>query len=276
MDNKGTFLIKQKDNIKYFIIDKFEETGLVNALFTTRIGGISTGNYQSLNLGKNTNDSAYNIMTNFKRIAKLLSTKVDDIVLSDQVHSTNIRVIHDIDRGKGLVKEMDYKEVDGLITDKVGITLCTFYADCVPLFFFDKKVKVIGLAHAGWRGTVNKIGSSMIDKMIKDFGCNPNNILVGIGPSIGPCCYEVGKSVYNKFNENFTYAGKLIKPIAKDKWMLNLWEANRHILKEKRILDRNIYIAGLCTSCNNDIFYSYRKENGDTGRMGAFIQLLNT
>ncbi|MTI70768.1 MAG: peptidoglycan editing factor PgeF [Firmicutes bacterium] len=242
-------------------------------MFTTRVGGVSTGDYKSLNLGIKTNDKLDNIKSNFKYVFDILNTSKDRLVSSDQVHSTNIEIITEPNTNNGIKNELNSNEIDGMLTNKPEITLFTYYADCVPLFYLDKNKKVVGLAHGGWKGTVNKIAGKMIDKMVDTYDSNPKDIIVGIAPSIGKCCYEVGQDVKNKFNENFTNLQDVLKSTAKGKWNLDLKKANMIVLKEKGILNRNIIISDLCTSCNNDLFFSYRKEKGITGRMGAFIKL---
>lgn len=268
------FKLKVKKGIRYFTITNFENTGLVKHMFTTRIGGVSKPPFDTLNLGINTQDNFDNILENFQRVFSVLDTKLDNIVISNQIHGTNIRIVNEKDIGKGLESNLNKTGVDGLVTNKTGITLVTFYADCVPLFFLDKCKKVVGLAHAGWRGTVNKIGAIMIDLMIKTYNSRPEDILVGIGPSIGPCCYEVGEEVYKKFEEKFINSNSIMTPTGRGKWQLDLWKANMHTFEEKGVLRENIIVSKICTSCNDGILFSYRKSGGKTGRMAAIIQLI--
>jgi hypothetical protein len=265
--------LKEKNGVYYYTFPSFEKTGLVRHLFTSRIGGVSKEPYKSLNLGINTKDNIENIKKNFEKVLSVINNTVDNIVVSHQLHTTNVKIVDKNDIGKGINNIISEDGVDGLITNIPDIALFTFYADCVPIFYLDTVKRVVGLAHGGWRGTVNKIAGKVVDMMIESYNSNPKDIIVGIGPSIGPCCYEIGCDVYNKFNINFTNVKKLIKSIGKDRWRLNLWEANSQILKEKGIPSRNISISGICTSCHNDLFFSYRKEKGVTGRMAAVIQL---
>lgn len=248
---------------KYYTFSSFTNSKLVNHAFTDR----------TLNLGFNTIDSREKILENFKIICKDFDTKIEDSVLSCQTHKTDIMVVDEFDRGKGLVRERDYSDIDGLVTDKRGIALFTFYADCVPLFFLDEKKHVVGVAHAGWRGTVGKIGEKMISLMKKTYNSDPKDILVGIGPSIGSCCYEVGFDVACEFRENFRDTSHILVPKEDDKWSLDLWEANKTVLLESGISRENISVSELCTSCKSDEFFSYRVEDGKTGRMSAAIML---
>ncbi len=272
-DNIG-FELREVNGLQYYIIPSFERTGLVRHGFTTRIGGISPKPFGTLNLGIKTEDEKENIMENFQNVSKAFNVPMEKMVLSDQVHGTAIRIITEEDAGKGLVNPMDYQEVDGLLTNVKGLMLFTFYADCVPLFFLDKAKNVAGLAHAGWKGTVARIAEKMVITMKNVYDSNPEDILVGIGPSIGSCCYPVKKDVYDKFNENLSFIEEILMKESTEIWKLDLWKANEKILEENGILSRNITVSRLCTSCNNDKFFSYRKENGKTGRMAAIIQLI--
>lgn len=267
------FKSEKTNSLHYYVIPNFEKTGLVVHGFTSRIGGVSLDPYDTLNLGLKSDDDKENVMTNFKRISEAFNVPMDKMVLSDQVHGTNIKIVTEEDAGKGLVKQKDYKEVDGLLTDVKGIMLITFYADCVPLFFLDRIKKVIGVAHAGWKGTVARIGEKMIDKMQETYNSNLEDILIGIGPSIGSCCYSVREDVYNKFKENKFNTKDIFIKESTEVWKLDLWKANRQVFIEKGIRNENITLSDQCTSCNNKEFFSYRRDKGKTGRMAALIQL---
>lgn len=274
MNENIGFELREVNGLPYYIIHSFEQTGLVKHGFTTRLGGISSEPFNTLNLGLNTGDDKEKIIRNFEKVSGAFNIPLEKMVLSDQVHGTKIRVITKDDAGKGLFKPMDYKEIDGLLTNVKGLMLLTFYADCVPLFFLDKAKNVAGLAHAGWKGTVARIGEKMVNKMKETFSSNPEDILVGIGPSIGPCCYPVKKDVQDKFNASLSNTEEILSEEYSNIWKLDLWKANKKVLEENGILSRNITVSELCTSCNNHKFFSYRKENGKTGRMAALIQLI--
>ncbi|WP_352418491.1 peptidoglycan editing factor PgeF [Proteiniborus sp.] len=274
MNENIGFELREVNRLQYYIIPSFEQTGLVKHGFTTRFGGLSPKPFNTLNLGLKTEDDKENIMKNFERVSNAFNVSMEKMVLSDQVHDTVIRIVTEEDAGKGLTKSMDYSKVDGLLTNVNDLMLLTFYADCVPLFFLDKTKKVIGVAHAGWKGTVARIGEKMVKTMQKVFCSNPEDILVGIGPSIGSCCYPVRKDVYDKFHTNLSSIEEVLLKESTDVWKLDLWKANQNILEENGILSRNITVSGLCTSCYNEKFFSYRKENGRTGRMAALIQLV--
>ncbi|NLY43622.1 MAG: peptidoglycan editing factor PgeF [Clostridiaceae bacterium] len=261
--------------VEYLTIPSFEETGLVTHGFSTRLGGVSTGEYRTLNLGLNKKDKRENVLYNFKILTEKLKIDYHDLVFSNQVHEDRIIEVSQKDKGKGIFVESDIIGVDGLITSERGVPLVTFYADCVPLFFLDPVKKVIALTHSGWRGTVKKIGYKTVRKMEKAYSCKPKDILVGIGPSIGKCHFEVDKPVaeefYNAFGEN---ARELIEPKPGNKYNIDLWRANELQLEQAGIRNENITVAYECTVCKKDIYFSHRGDKGKTGSMAAIMQLL--
>lgn len=272
--SKLTYKIKEIDGVKAVVIEEFEETGLVKHGFSTRIGGVSEGLFNTLNLGLKTKDNREKVLKNIQNFCKAIDVKHENLVLGDQVHSDGIRIATQEDKGKGILYEKDYCDIDGLITRDAGVPLMTFHADCVPLLFLDPINRGIAASHAGWQGTMLKIGQKTVIKMMEEFHSKPENILVGIGPSIGKCCYEVSGDVIEKFNINFTETSEFVFPTIEDKYMLDLWEVNRIALKEIGVLDRNIIMSRLCTACNTNLFYSHRKEKGLTGRMASIIELV--
>lgn len=260
--------------ITSFSIAAFDETNLVFNRFTSRVGGVSPAPYNTLNLGFNTGDKKENVLKNYQLLCKAIQIPIENCVLSDQVHGDRIHIVTEADRGKGILKDSDIRETDALITNRKNVALLTLYADCVPLYLLDPVNKVIGLAHAGWRGTVKKIAVKTLTKMGENFGTKPENCLAAIGPSIGACCYEVDRTVADRFNENFTNPDKFVFYKDINKYSLNLWETNKSSLEEIGVLERNITISNLCTKCNNHILFSYRADRGITGRMVAVLQLI--
>ncbi len=261
-----------KDEIKFITFDKLSNIPFIKHGFSTRIGGVSEDNYKYLNLGLNTGDDTGNVKENIKKFSLAVGINYQNLVVSDQVHKDLIKVATYEDRGKGYIKERDYSEIDGLVTNALDIPLMTIFADCVPIFFVDTIKKAIGVSHAGWKGTKLKIGQKTVGTMINEYGSKPENIIALIGPSIGRCCYEVDDFVVDKFNKSFTDTSSFIFPYKGGRYKLDLWEANKLALEEVGVKD--IIVSKLCTSCNLDLFYSYRREDGITGRMGAIIQLI--
>ena len=187
--------------------------------------------------------------------------------------TSNIQIHSDIVNKIDINNIGQKKEGDSLITNLTNTPLLIFTADCVPIAIIDKKNKAIGLAHAGWRGTYNKIAKKTINKMIESYNTNPKDLICVIGPSIGPCCYEVSKELVEKFNINFTNSTEKFYTIEKDKYKLDLWKINEYILKECKVKDENIINLKLCTSCNSDKFHSYRKHNQIPKRIGTILQI---
>jgi len=263
-----------KDGVGFITFKRLSDIPFIKHGFSTRIGGVSEGEYNSLNLGIKTEDTKNNAIKNIEKFVLAVGVELENLVMSDQIHSDIINVVNIDDKGKGYTKERDYSGIDGLVTNIKGIPLMTIFADCVPIFFVDPIKKAIGVSHAGWRGTKLKIGKKTVNVMVSEYGSNPKDIIAVIGPSIGECCYEVDKRVIDEFNTSFVDTSTFVFPKEESKYQLNLWNANNIVLKEAGLLDENIIISNLCTGCNIDLFYSYRRENGNTGRMGAIIQLI--
>ena len=163
-ENK-VFMNREKNGVPYLSFTVLEETGLVLNGFSTRLGGASWGKYATMNFAWNKGDDPADVLENYTRMAAALGVDRDRMVASQQTHTTNVRLVTEEDAGKGVVRGRDYTDVDGLITNVAGLTLATFYADCVPLYFLDLKHKAIGLSHSGWRGTVNRMGQCTINAM---------------------------------------------------------------------------------------------------------------
>lgn len=273
----GKEILKQGicNGVEYLTFPGIEETGLVNHLFSTRIGGVSDGIFSSMNLSYTRGDKKESVDENFRRIAEIFGSSIEKIVCSDQTHTTNIRLVTEKDCGKGIVKERDYQNVDGLITNEPGIILATFYADCVPIYFVDTENKAIGLSHSGWRGTVEKMGAETIRAMEKEFQTKPEHIKAAIGPSICQDCYEVSEDVAIQFMDLFKSDSEHILKAGKEKgkYQLNLWEANKRILMEAGVLEKNIEVTDICTCCNSEYLFSHRASNGKRGNLGAFMEL---
>ena len=267
------YTIKEYQGLKCISFNRLEELNILKHAFSTREGGFSQAPYYSLNLGPKTKDLPEAVRSNTEKLCEAIGVDFEALVVSDQVHEDNIHIVTEVDKGKGFTRERDYSDIDALITDVPGIPLISYYADCVPLYIVDPIKRVVALAHAGWMGTVLKIGNKTINKMLEVFNSKAEDIIVVIGPSIGPCCYEVDEKVVSRFNTNFTDTSSFVFPRHKDKFMLDLWTANSLALKEIGIKDRNIIISRLCTGCGTEMFFSHRMEGPLTGRMASIIHL---
>lgn len=260
--------------IAYFTIPSWTKlnSGLCVG-FSTRNGGNSKNHFSSLNLALHVDDDKENVIENRKLISTELNFSFNSWTCAEQVHYNNIKIISKSDRGKGRCNLNDaIPSTDGLITGVIDILLTSFYADCVPIYFFDPIKNVIGLAHAGWKGTLLLIGEKMVERMQEEYNCSLEDIRVVIGPSIGKCCYEVDdKIVKPLLLELGILSEEIVKDKGNGKYNLDLKRVNAIIIERSGINPKNIEISSLCTSCNNDLFYSYRKENGKTGRMASWI-----
>lgn len=257
----------QKENRLYLQCKGFCDAGLTRHAFTTRLGGASCGTIEGLNFGFRVNDTPDAVRQNYRYLAQDLDLIYDNIVLSRQTHTDHIHKVTAEDKGKGLTRDSDIFDIDGLITNIPNIPLVIFTADCVPVLLFDKKQRAIGAIHAGWRGTVQQISAKAITLMVKTYGSVPADILAAIGPSIGPCCFEV------EWNTAQCFAPSFISEKPDGKFHIDLWAANRQQLTDCGIPPENIYIAQKCTKCNPNIYYSYRAQQERTGRMAAVISL---
>ncbi|SCH35010.1 Laccase domain protein SAV1187 [uncultured Clostridium sp.] len=273
-DERQIFREIEKE-VPYLEYPLLTDTKIVHHGFSTRLGGVSQGCYASMNLSFTRGDDEAAVRENYRRIAKSIGVKCENMVLSQQTHTTNVRVVTEKDKGKGIVKPLDYTDVDGMVTNIHGICLVTFYADCVPLYFVDPVQKAIGLSHSGWRGTVGKIGKETIRKMEEQYGSDPKDILVAVGPSICKDCYEVSEDVILEFQKNFKerYWKDLFYRKENGKYQLDLWKANEIIFKESGILPEHIAVTNVCTHCNSEILYSHRTSGDRRGNLAAFLAL---
>ncbi len=273
-------VLKKIGNVPYVSFPILEQFPYLRHGFSTRLGGVSSGIFESMNLGFRRGDFDDLVMENYERICNSIGIKVDNLVFTDQVHKANVRVATVSDRGMGIKKERTFKEIDGHITKESDVSLLTFSADCVPLFFLDPVNKAIGLTHSGWRGTVSKIGKVTVERMKEEYGSKAEDILVVIGPCICKDCYEVSEDVAKEFMthfskeqwENFLFPHTEVAE-AGQKYQLDLWEANHQLLLEAGVASEHIIKSGLCTMCRQDLFFSHRGSKGQRGSLAGFMSL---
>ncbi|MDF2521590.1 MAG: pgeF [Clostridia bacterium] len=267
------FKIHQRDSLVYLTIPNFDSSGLVKHCFTTRRGGASEGIYNSLNTSLIKDDIRENVIKNLDTVCSAIGIDYRKLVLSDQVHGDEVRVVTEADIGKGITRESDIKKVDALITNVPGVPLITFYADCVPVFILDPVNKAVGLAHSGWKGTTLKIAAKTIRKMSDTFGTKPEDCLVGIGPSIEMKCFEIKEDAAQIFRNSFADWELFMQRKDEEHYTADLWQAILLTLKEIGVQEKNITISGLCTCCNEELFFSHRRDKGRTGSLSAIIEL---
>lgn len=256
----------------YYSFTAFDRIPFVRHGFSTRLGGVSREPFSTMNLSFTRGDEEEAVRKNFALFCGLLGVKAEDVVVSAQEHHTNLYPATAADRGRGVTRERGYADIDGLLTDEPGVVLCTQYADCVPLFFVDPIRRVVATSHAGWKGTAARIGRITVERMARDYGCRPEDILAGIGPSIGACCFEVDEPVAAVFAA--MEEGKhSVRERGAGKYDVDLWEVNRRILLEAGIKPDHISVAGLCTRCHPDVFWSHRAVGAIRGSLAAFIAI---
>jgi YfiH family protein len=238
--------------------------------FTTRHEGVSRPPYNSLNLGLNTLDSPHNIEGNRSLLARSFGTVLDRVVTVNQVHGDDILVIDQPNPDYSHFLKLD---CDGIITNQPGVLIGVCVADCFPILLLDPVKKVAAALHAGWKGTAAKIAGKGVRALVKLFDSDPRNILAAIGPGIGPCCYEVDSPVIDQFRKNGIETAPFTTAVGEKKWRLDLAEANLRQLLDHGIPERNVEVEKMCVSCSKDLFFSYRRDGGETGRQMGFIML---
>lgn len=247
----------------------------VDALVSTRIGGVSRGPHAALNLGLGAGDDPDAVIENRRRFLSAYGLDPARSVWCRQTHSNRVAVVGTGDAGRGAL-EMDsaVQETDALMTDAVGLPLCVTVADCVPIAIYDPTTPAVAVVHAGWGGTASRIASRTVEVMRERFGTDPAQLLVGVGPSIGPADYEVGDEVIDRLNDAYgRQASTLLQPRDGGKALLDLWRANSLDLEEAGVEPGNVEVAGISTATALDRFYSHRTE-GMTGRFAAVVSLL--
>ena len=265
----------EREGVPFLIFPALEETGTVVHGFSTRLGGVSEGMFSSMNVSFTRGDRKEAVRENYRRLGAAIGFSCEELVCSDQTHTTNLRVVTEEDRGKGFARPKDYTDVDGLVTDVPGLTLATFYADCVPLYFVDPVRRCIGLSHAGWRGTAGKIGKKTVELMREQYGTRPSDLAAAIGPSNCQDCYEVSQDVIEAFQKAFEerFWPELFYAKENGKYQLNLWRANELTLLEAGLKPERIAVTDLCTCCNPALLFSHRASHGKRGNLGAFLML---
>lgn len=274
-----TMELREKGALKYLVFPEIEKLGIVDHMFSTRLGGVSKGVYSEMNLSYTRGDEKEAVDENYRRIADVLGhgRTLGDFVLTFQTHTTNVKVVTEEDRGKGPLVARDYTDIDGLITNIPGIILGTFHADCPPVYFIDPVKRAIGLSHSGWKGTKGKIASVTIDKMRENYGSDPKDLICAIGPSICGECYEIGEDVAGEFSTAFTEKEikdeKILVPYPDGKYRLYLWNAIKLTLLQSGVPKDRIIVTDICTRCNPELLFSHRIHGENRGNLCAFLSL---
>jgi YfiH family protein len=249
--------------LSVFKFESFRKYKDIVHFITTKEGWVSGSNPRF------TGDQESEYLEFRKELAVSGEWKLDQFVFPMQTHSDHVEIAGKLNGTPAVA------DTDALISNKPGLFLCVQTADCVPVLLFDPELKVVAAVHAGWRGTVSKIAAKTIQQMVAEYGCNPQDIVAGIGPSIHMHAYEVGSEVVEAVKANFNNSAVLLKPsLNAGHAYFDLWEANKSILIEAGVQEENIEIMGLCSFEHADLFYSARRDGIDTGRMVSAIQLM--
>lgn len=265
----NAFRFSKRDDVRYLECQALGEFGCITHAFCTRWGGTSEGRLANLNFGVHSGDREEHLMRNREILCSAFDVPEQNLVTINQVHGDRLLVVDKKSRDWQHGGTLEY---DGIITSVREMPVGIKTADCVPVFLVDPTKRVVGAVHAGWKGTSLEIVAKAVGVFMKEFASTPADILAVIGPSIGPCCYEVDDIVFRHFDEE--RRGSFFSRCEEEgKWMLNLSAANRFQLLDIGVPPDNIFSADICTSCSTDIFFSHRMEHGDTGRQLNFIML---
>lgn len=264
---------EETGGLRVITIPSWESAG-ARLVFTTRTGGVSQPPYESLNLGLHVDDERNLVLENRSRMMRLFDAGLDQMVSCQQVHGNAVTRVYAHHRGLGA--ESDQTAIpgsDAMITAIRGVVLSTFYADCIPVFFFDPAHQVVAIAHSGWKGTMARIAVKTLQAMQIEYHSRPADMQVFIGPGIGRCCYQIQPELVQKVEAEFGHISDIIDG-DEHGYTWDLKATNRCMLEEAGVLSKRIILCSLCTGCEEDLFFSYRRDQGVTGRMGAAISLI--
>lgn len=250
-----------------------ERCNLIDHAFSTRLGGCSSGAMSALNTAFHTGDDDENVLENRRRLLKPFGYRPEEIVAGIQVHGTGVTRVTLTERGRGAAPGNFLGETDGLITVEPGLVLTAYAADCQLLFFVEPHIPVIALAHAGWRGALAGMAGLVVAYLQKHFAVEPSNLLAAISPAICPQCYRVDEEVAGCFRDAGWEGGPYLEPDAEGRFKLDLSSINAAQLRDAGIEEDHLVENSWCTACRPDLFYSYRREQGVTGRMMGFLAI---
>jgi YfiH family protein len=256
-----------RQDVPYYCFDTIPANGVVGHAVFTRRGGVSQPPFDSLNLSVSVPDAEADVYANRATAYGIYGRGSNTLVHAHLVHGNEVALVSQADHGRYV------GPADGLITNKPGCGLTMNYADCAPIFLYDSRHQAIGLGHAGWKGAVADLPGALVRAMVQAFGSRPAELLAAIGPTIGPCCYEVGQPVLSAVVDAFPGADELLRSAAGQdgKRYFDLPLANAQRLAAAGVV--RIEMSHLCTACRTDLFYSHRAEGGRTGRFGAVFIL---
>lgn len=236
--------------------------------FSTRLGGVSTGELSSLNLGLGRGDSVENVMENYRILGNAVGFSLEDLVFARQTHTDIVRVVTAENAGEGLYRPVA-SECDGLVTNVPGVALTVFTADCTPILLWDTETGAVGAVHAGWRGTVADIVGKAVGAMRECYGSKPADIRGAIGPNIGKCCFETDEDVPHAVEQLLGQEADRFILRRGGKFHVDLKGVNRYLLNRAGV--ESVDVSEACTACRPDRFWSHRVVGQKRGSMAAII-----
>lgn len=269
-------MLAVRNEIPMVLFPLFEKAGGVTAAVSSRKGGVSAAPFDSLNMSFSSGDAPLAVKENRRRFLSAAGILPEDAVSCHQVHGTHVEIVGKADCGRGALSgETAIAGCDGLLTAASGVPLTMNFADCTPIFLYDPVRRAAAVVHGGWRGTAGDIAGKTVRLMEETYGSRPSDILAGIGPAIRMCCFEVGEDVTEAFRRMFPEEdmAALCREKGEGKFLFDLAEANRRLLLRAGVRADHIEDSGLCTYCRDDLFFSYRKSGGRTGRHMGVIML---
>ena len=260
--------IQMRDGLGFFQAPILKTTNRVAHAFLTRLGGVSRPPFDTLNLGFNTGDNASLVSQNRKTLVKAFALPDSALTTVRQVHGNRVLTVDG-----SSTPVFSKTSGDAMVTDRTGFALAVLTADCVPILLFAPDCEAIAAIHVGWRGTALNLPGKVVALLAGRFGARPESLRGAIGPSIGPCCYEVDETVHDAFLDHGNLWHDWARESGEDRWRLNLAKANRDLLTAAGVPENNIEAIDLCTHCQNELFFSFRKDKGMTGRQVSWIML---
>lgn len=259
----------------FFTFDNLSCFDEITHFVSSRKGGLSDNHFAGLNTGFHVGDDNFRVLQNRRILADAIGVDLLKFTFANQCHSANVAIVSESGRGKGaLEKETAVDHTDGMVTNVKDICLSVQVADCVPILMYDPVCHVVTAIHAGWKGTLRKIAIEAVAKMVQHYGCRAENIYAALGPSNGPCCYEVGLDVFREAQTSLGPSKNFMRPTdKKDKYIFDQWQANIQQLLDAGLKQAHIESSGICTQCEHDTFFSSRHGQGHTGRIMAGIML---
>lgn len=263
--------LNKKDGVAFLTFNKLSGIPFIHHAFSTKIGeGTRTAHPMEMKFGHEDYEATAD---NYRLLCRAAGFDFTSLIASAQDHHTFVRVCTSAEKGIGIYRDKDMESVDALVTIEPGLTLCTYYADCTPIFFVDTGTHAIGLAHAGWRGTVGRIAEKVIDTMKESFGTDPADLVCAVGPNIRVCCYEVDEPCAKEFYALGLDSDRFVFPKGGGKYMVDMNECNRQILVSCGVKNENIAVSDVCTMHNSELLWSHRATKGDRGTMCAMMRI---